>query len=135
MREALGQPLQNISQDLLNKVVSKDIQKDLRKYKYNIGKTPNKEKKGQLSAEKTSPTRRLQFASPDPDRSGERFYEQENLGGNSKEVRELLKEIDSGIHDKVSLIKMLIIKCGEADQNYKKIRQNLSKGDLNSADK
>ena len=53
MREALGQPLQNISQELLNKVVSKDIQKDLKKFKMSIGKTPNKERKAGLSAEKT----------------------------------------------------------------------------------
>lgn len=64
MREALGQPLQNISQELLNKVVTKDVQKDMRKFKMNIGKTPNKEKKGgQLSVEKggafPSPQRRL----------------------------------------------------------------------------
>jgi hypothetical protein len=66
MREALGQPLQNISQDLLNKVVSKEVQQNLRKYKYGIttatGKTPNKENKNKgagLSAEKFSPQRRL----------------------------------------------------------------------------
>ena len=66
MREALGQPLQNISKDLLNKVVSKEVARDLRKYKYNIAKTPNKERR-LLSAEKRnalSPTRRLNFASP-----------------------------------------------------------------------
>jgi uncharacterized membrane protein len=43
MREALGQPLQNISNELLNKVVSREVQKDLKKYKNNAGKTPNKE--------------------------------------------------------------------------------------------
>ena len=60
MREALGQPLQNISKELLNKVVSKEVARDLRKYKYtvaggNTGKTPSKENRrlnGQLSAEK-----------------------------------------------------------------------------------
>jgi len=44
--------------------VTKDVQKDMRKFKMNIGKTPNKEKKGgQLSVEKggafPSPQRRL----------------------------------------------------------------------------
>jgi hypothetical protein len=44
MREALGQPLQNISKELLNKVVSKEVARDLRKYKYTVGgKTPSKE--------------------------------------------------------------------------------------------
>jgi hypothetical protein len=60
---------------------------------------------------------------------------EENNGGNSKEVKEILKELDGGIHDKVSLIKMLIIKCSEADGNYKKIRQALNKGEPNVVDK
>jgi hypothetical protein len=47
----------------------------------------------------------------------------------------MLKEIDGGIHDKVSLLKMLIIKCGEADSSYKKIKQFLVKSDIPSAEK
>ena len=50
-------------------------------------------------------------------------------------MRDLLKEIDSGIHDKVSLIKMLVIKCGEADANYKKIKTFLIKDDIDNAEK
>ena len=44
MREALGQPLQNISNELLNKVVSKEVQQNLKKYKMSVGKTPSKDK-------------------------------------------------------------------------------------------
>eukprot|EP00347_Sterkiella_histriomuscorum_P023285 403335232 len=152
MREALGQPLQNISQDLLNKVVTKEVQKDLKKFKLNAGKTPNKENKNKgalgRSAEKgafPSPQRRLQFSNNpaqgfgSPDRQGveDNFYygNDGNNGGNSKEVREILKELDGGIHDKISLIKMLIIKCSEADSNYKKIKQAINKGEVNSAEK
>lgn len=54
---------------------------------------------------------------------------------NTKEMKEILKELNSGIHDKVSLIKMLIIKCTEADSNYKKIKACLNKADLNAAEK
>lgn len=46
-----------------------------------------------------------------------------------------MKELDSGIHDKVSLIKLLIIKCGEADSNYKKIKMLMGKGDYSKAEK
>lgn len=68
------------------------------------------------------------------------FYGEEsqapvNQGGNSKEVREALKELDSGIHDKLSLIKMLIIKCSDADSNFKKIKKALSQGEYSTADK
>lgn len=50
-------------------------------------------------------------------------------------MKEIMKELNSGIHDKVSLIKMLIIKCTEADSNYKKIKNCLNKSDLNGAEK
>jgi predicted Zn-ribbon and HTH transcriptional regulator len=56
-------------------------------------------------------------------------------GGNSKEVKQVLKELDSGIHDKVSLIKMLIIKCSDADSNFKKIKKALAQGEYSTADK
>lgn len=119
----------------------------------NAGKTPSKENKskaGGLSAEKgayPSPQRRLQFSNNpaqgfgSPDRAGveDRLYyggdQSDNNGGNSKEVREILKELDSGIHDKISLIKMLIIKCSEADSNYKKIKLAINKGEVNTAEK
>jgi len=37
MREALGQPLSNISSTVLNKMVSKDVALNLRKYKLGVG--------------------------------------------------------------------------------------------------
>jgi hypothetical protein len=50
-------------------------------------------------------------------------------------VRELLKELDTGIHDKVNLLKMILLKCGDASGNYKKIKTLLNKGDINSSEK
>ena len=37
MRTALGQPLQNISTSVLNKMVNRDVQANLRKYKLGAG--------------------------------------------------------------------------------------------------
>ena len=76
--------------------------------------------------------RQLNFGSPTKGSSEDRAHEE---AVQSKEVRELLKELNSGIHDKVTLLKMLILKCGEADGNYKKIKQSLNKGDVNVAEK
>lgn len=48
MRGALGQPLCNIPSSVLNKMVSKDVALNLRKYKMNAGtnaKTPAKRSK------------------------------------------------------------------------------------------
>jgi hypothetical protein len=50
-------------------------------------------------------------------------------------VRDLLKELDSGVHDKLSMLKMIAVKCGDADTSYKKIRQHLVKGDVTQAEK
>lgn len=63
------------------------------------------------------------------------MHDTEHKVGNSRVIKELIKELDSGIHDKVSLIKMLILKCGEADSSYKKIRQLHMKGDALGAEK
>jgi hypothetical protein len=50
-------------------------------------------------------------------------------------VKDLLKELNAGIHDKVSMLKMLAVKCGEAETSYKKIRTFLVKGDATQAER
>ena len=101
-----------------------------------VGKTPSKNKgyNGGTSAEKGgSPQRmRVMFS---PDTSSNAWDLASGDVQNTKEMRDILKELNSGIHDKVSLIKMLIIKCTEADANYKKIKNCLNKADLNGVDK
>lgn len=82
----------------MNKVVSKEVARDLRKYKYtvaggNTGKTPSKENRrlnGQLSAEKggSPAAKRLNFGSPAPN----------DRAGASHDVKDLLKELNAGIH-------------------------------------
>jgi len=42
MREALGQPLENISEYLLNKVVTKEVRSNPKKYKSVVGKKPER---------------------------------------------------------------------------------------------
>jgi len=67
----------------------------------------------------------LNFGSPAPN--------DRNLSG--FDVKDLLKDLNAGIHEKVSLLKMLAVKCGEAETSYKKIRQYLVKGDATQADR
>lgn len=61
MREALGQPLSDISSTVLNKMVSKEVAMDLRKYKMAVGgnKTPCKRSKSK-GEECDSPTVRFE---------------------------------------------------------------------------
>jgi len=46
-----------------------------------------------------------------------------------------LKELDNGIGEKMSLLKMLVIKCDEADQNYNRLRNYINFGELENADR
>jgi len=39
------------------------------------------------------------------------------------------------VHQKVQILKMLTVKCSDADSTYKKIRQHLVKGDITQAEK
>ena len=54
MRTALKEPLHNISDNILNKVISKSIQADLRKYKMGSKKL---ERTGLASIRQKSPTK------------------------------------------------------------------------------
>ena len=74
MRVALGQPLHNISDNILNRVISKGIQADLKKYKMGKGKG------APLRDRTRSPTRRDRG---DDDGYGDNF-EFQNMGDLSK---------------------------------------------------
>lgn len=96
MRDALGQPLENISQHLLNKVVSKEVKNNLKKYKSAVGKTPGKTphktpgKDRGRSAEKYSPAKRLNFdGTPERNDDGPPVV--------SREIRDLIKQLNAGI--------------------------------------
>ena len=98
---------------------------DLRKYKMNAGgatKTPQKRSKSKGDLE-DSPTVRFEGQ---PRRSRGRSTE---AGRSSIEeaayannIRKHMRDLDTGIADKVSLMKMLVIKCDEADQNFNRLR-------------
>lgn len=113
--------------------------RDLRKYKFTLatGKTPSKENgKRPFSAEKRSisPTKRLNFGSPIAN-DDVRSPNIQRVTGMTREVKDVMKELESGVHDKLSMLKMVAVKCGEADTSYKKIRQLLLKGDVTQAEK
>lgn len=107
MRTALGQPLCNIPASVLNKMVSKDVALSLRKFKMNAGttgaKTPSKRSKSRGAEEtKESPKEGKRGKSSD-----------ENSLAN--QIRKQLRDLDSGIADRTSLLKMLVIRCDETD--------------------
>ena len=124
MRVALGAPLQNISKSVLNKMVTRDVQSNLRKYKLACGRTPSK-RSASRGAEDDSPT--VRFEGDKRGRSLGSKSDEGGLGGN-RAVRQYLKDLDKGIGDKMSLLKMLVIKCDETDQNFNRLRSAINFG-------
>ena len=122
MRLALNEPLHNIPDHILNKVVSKSIQADLRKYKMGT-------KAERVTRERTrSPDKRTTSASrvevPD-------F----GPGDLSKEVSAYLADLSSASQNKMSLIKMQVLKCDEMQNNFRRMRQCFNIGNLAEADR
>ena len=142
MRTALGQPLQNISANILNKVISKDVQANLRKYKMSAGgKTPNKDRLLRSASrgrddDYGSPQVRFTGLSGQRGRSvGARSTEPDEGLSLNRAIRQHLKDLDSGIGDKISLLKMLVIKCDEADANFNRLRNSINYGETENAER
>lgn len=128
MRVALGQPLQNISQNILSRVISKNIQADLKKYKMGKGG-----RGGSLRDRTRSPTSRREARGYDEGYTEN--FDQANLSDLSKEVSHYLGALSTAANSKMSLIKMQVIKCDENSNNYKRMRQCFNHGDLDEADR
>jgi hypothetical protein len=88
MRTALGAPLQNISENILNRVISKNIQADLRKYKMSAA-TRNRGTSNGRERTKSPVVRRDRSAAAHADDNEEPF-DMGSLGELSKEVSHYL---------------------------------------------
>lgn len=107
MRDALGQPLSDISSTVLNKMVSKEVAMDLKKYKMNAGVKPSAAKRSKSKGDE-SPTavrfedqarqQRSRGRSNDLNKSGI----EEAAFHNS--VKKLLRDLDNGVAEKITLM-------------------------------
>ena len=107
MRTALGEPLQNISDNILNRVVSKNIQADLKKYK--MGSKPIRSTSALRNS--VSPGRRVRNF------DDTETFDQSSMADLSKEVSRYLSVLSTGSSNKMSLLKMQVIKADENTQN------------------
>jgi hypothetical protein len=130
MRTALKEPLHNISDNILNRVISKSIQADLRKYK--MGKSLNRTGTTALRDRTRSPASKRAAVEEYGEDVG---YDNTNFGDLSGEVSSLLSQLSQASGNKMSLIKMQVIKCDENSNNFKRMRQSFNRGDLNEADR
>lgn len=137
MRVALGAPLQNISSCVLNKMVTRDVQANMRKYKMGVGRTPSR-RSGKSNGHQTDGEDELSpkvtFEGDKRGRSMGRRADDDGAGP-SRVIRNYIKDLDKGLGDKMSLLKMLVIKCDEADQNFNRLRSAINFGEMDSADR
>lgn len=95
-----------------------------------MGKTPSKGRRSSLGGE-DSPMVRFEGV-----QRGRSLGARSDDGiGSNRVIRQYMKELDKGIGDKVSLLKMLVIKCDEADQNFNRLRSAINFGEMDSVDR
>jgi hypothetical protein len=117
-------------------MVSKDVALNLRKYKLGVGsKTPSKRSKSRGE----NPDESVKFEKGTKGRRERSNDGASKTGGEepsfNNAIRKHLRDLDSGVADKISLLKMLVIKSDEADQNFNRLRQSIGLGQLDAADR
>lgn len=112
MREALGQPLSEISSTVLNKMVTKEVSMDMRKYKNNVTTKRSKSKEAEVVKPQQQPRK---------DNSADETVYVNNM-------RKYLRELDVGTADQVALLKLLVLKCDEADLTFNRLRHVINNG-------
>lgn len=130
MRAALGEPLHNVSENILNKVISANIQADLKKFK--MGKKPEKGFSALRDRTRSrSPGKRARASSHE----NQVQFDSSHLADLSKEVSNYLSQLSTSSANKMSLLKMQVIKCDENYANFKKMRACFNHGNIDEADR
>ena len=128
MRTALGEPLHNIPDNILNRVISKSIQADLRKYKMGT--------KAERVTGETRGGARERTRSPDRNRGYEATYGGSlNTADLSRDVSAMFGDLSSAANSKMSLIKMQVLKSDDNSNDIKRIRGCFNVGNLTEADR
>lgn len=97
-----------------------------------MGNMSRKERGASRERTKSPAGRRDRSAAAYPDE--EEALDIGSLGDLSKEVSHYLSTLNSSGQNKMSLLKMSIIKCDENSNIYQRLRNCLNRGDLDEAD-
>ena len=116
MRTALKQPLTEVPESVLKHMVNKDVTMALRKYKLGLGQKSTQRRAKSRDAP-------LEAASHQP-----RSHSQEKAGAQHNAIKRQIKELDSGVADRTSLLKMLVLRCDEANSHFDHLKSMLQKG-------
>lgn len=134
MRTALGAPLQNISDSILNRVISKNIQADLRKFKMSAGTRGRGDRGPSNDRNRTkSPAVRNRSAARHAAEE-EDVVDPATFADLSKEVSHYLSSLNTSAQNKLSLIRMMILRSDENTNLYSRLRNSLNRGNMDEAD-
>lgn len=136
MRHALGTPLCDVSTTVLNKMVSKDVASSLRRFKNGNTKTPDKRRSKSRGNNDGYDSPSVKFNDSAANGPGSKKSRGKSTDITQRDfapvmnntIRQYLRDLDNGIAEKVSLLKMLVMKFDEADQNYNRLRNAINVG-------
>ena len=132
MRDAIGQPLQDVSEVVLRKVASKNVHSTLSKYRAaSISKGLPMSKKA-LRERARSPNGRIVDSGADDEGMG---FDANKFSSLSKEVQGALTNLNTGSSTKMSILKMMVVKCDENISTFKRMRNCLEMSDFEEADR
>ena len=119
-------------------MVSKEVAMDLKKYKMNAGVKPSAAKRSKSKGDE-SPTavrfedqarqQRSHGRSNDLNKSGI----EEAAFHNS--VKKLLRDLDNGVAEKITLMQMLVHKCDETDSSISRLQNAINNGSMDTVER
>ena len=117
-------------------MVTKDVQANLRKYKMGAGQgSPSRGCSRSIGSHEDASLGGATVHFEDFTRSRSHGAGPSEPIVASRAIRQALKDLDNGFGEKMSLMKMLIMRCDENDQNYNRLRNCIISGEMETADK
>lgn len=94
-------------------------------------KTPSKRSKSRGATDDLDSPNSLKTGA----RRGKSNDDSGTAGSLANQIRKQLRDLDSGIADRTSLLKMLVIRCDEADQQFNRVKHGLNHGQLDTVER
>ena len=108
MRDILGKPISDIPLNILNQMVNKEVAMSLRKFKMNAGQK--------------SPARRSKSRGTDTTKNDSFVRETNESAGSLSFLKRQLRELEGAAADRTSMLKMLLIRCDQTNQDLMRIK-------------
>lgn len=119
-------------------MVSKEVSMDLKKYKMTAG-TSSKAKRSKSKGDGEDSPTRVRFE--DQARGHRNRGRSNDARGCVEEAafhsqaKKLLRDLDTGVAEKITLMQMLVHKCDEADQNINRLQNAINNGSMETVER